>query len=188
SSAEFVWGPSCWHDIRGPVEGKHFVPKQALHVLKMLEDYLQHHETLPDVYIITPFKQIKKELQSYLKKALSSHEKLGTPLQEWLTHRIGTVHTFQGQEEKNVILVLGLSIDKSGAANWASSKPNLLNVALTRAQKRVYIVGCKETWGSLPFFSDALKDLESKPVVQANRAISLPSMQGDTYLKVPSYS
>ncbi|MFM5186413.1 AAA domain-containing protein [Aeromonas jandaei] len=188
SSAEFIWGPSCWHDIRGPVEGKHFVPKQALHVLKMLEDYLQHHETLPDVYIITPFKQVKKELQSYLKKALSSHEKLGAPLQEWLTHRIGTVHTFQGQEEKNVILVLGLSIDKSGAANWASSKPNLLNVALTRAQKRVYIVGCKETWGSLPFFSDALKDLESKPVVQVNRAISLPSMQGDTYLKVPSYS
>jgi superfamily I DNA and/or RNA helicase len=57
----------------------------------------------------------------------------------------------------------------------------------TRAQKRIYIVGCKETWGSLPFFSDALKALESKPVVQANRTISLPNIQADTYSKVPSY-
>ncbi|WP_323883499.1 DEAD/DEAH box helicase [Aeromonas caviae] len=172
---EFIWGPSSWHDIRGSVEGKHFVPQQASYVLNMLEGYLREYKALPDVYIITPFKQIKTELQSYLKEALSTKvsntPKQEAQLQELITRRIGTVHTFQGQEEKNVILVLGLSTESPGAANWASSKPNLLNVAVTRAQKRVYIVGCKETWGSLPFFSDALTALETKQPAQGFQVV-----------------
>lgn len=155
----FIWGPSCWFDIRGEVEGKHFVPEQAQHVLNMLDEYLRQHQALPDVYIITPFKRIKKKLQCYLQEALTSKlqndTRLKGQLQAWLAHRIGTVHTFQGKEEKNVILVLGLSAEHPGAANWASSKPNLLNVAVTRAKKRVYIVGCSETWASRPYFSDA---------------------------------
>ncbi|QFI56385.1 DEAD/DEAH box helicase [Aeromonas simiae] len=164
-ATEFLWGPSCWFDIRGQVEGKHFVPQQAQHVSNMLEAYLHQYQALPDVYIITPFKRIKKELQRYLSRALtpkvSHNTKLVKQLQELVTRRIGTVHTFQGQEEKNVILVLGLSKESPGAADWASSKPNLLNVAVTRAQKRVYIVGCAETWGCLPFFSDAYAALRT---------------------------
>ncbi|ACT08814.1 conserved hypothetical protein [Dickeya chrysanthemi Ech1591] len=175
----FLWGPSRWFDIRGKIEGKHFVPEQARHVLNMLEAYLQQHKALPDVYIITPFKRIKKELRCYLQETLSSHiqydDKLTSQLQEWLAHRIGTVHTFQGKEERNVILVLGLSTEHPGAANWASSKPNLLNVAVTRAQKRIYIVGCTETWANRPFFSDAHTAL----------ATALPKREGSKVALLP---
>ncbi len=53
-----------------------------------------------------------------------------------LNERVGTVHPFQGKEEKLVIFVLGAT-NSAGAATWASSKPNLLNFALIRAKKRV---------------------------------------------------
>jgi superfamily I DNA and/or RNA helicase len=55
---------------------------------------------------------------------------------EWLKSHIGTVHTFQGKEAKGVILCLGLDETTKGAANWASQKPNLLNIAITRAKHR----------------------------------------------------
>ena len=80
-------------------------------------------------------------------------------LREWLRERVGTVHTFQGKEEDNVILVLGLSEEAPGAADWASSKPNLLNVALTRAKKRIYVVGSVDIWADKKYFSEASRKL-----------------------------
>lgn len=39
-----------------------------------------------------------------------------------------------------------------GAAAWASSKPNLLNVALTRAKLRFVAVGDEKVWLGQPYF------------------------------------
>ncbi|GAA3710022.1 hypothetical protein GCM10022421_16630 [Oceanisphaera sediminis] len=179
--AEFIWGPSTWFDIRGEVQGRHFVPEQARHVLHMLDVYLREHGAFPDLYIITPFREIKKALQRYLKdvftKQIGHDVVLQKQLQELLSRRIGTVHTFQGREEKNVFLVLGLSQEHSGAANWASGTPNLLNVAVTRAQKRVYVIGCAATWGGLPFFADACAALMKAPRPQNTRPMPVPALK-----------
>lgn len=151
SEDDAVWGASCWFDIRGEREGKHFIPAQAYHVQKMIESWYEQHQKLPDVYIITPFKEIKKALKIMLKASMAGvpgHEK-------WLNGRIGTVHTFQGKEEENVIFVLGLSDENPGATSWASGKPNLLNVAITRAQKRIYIVGSTKIWAGCKYFETA---------------------------------
>ncbi|GKX59604.1 DEAD/DEAH box helicase [Leminorella grimontii] len=153
-----LWGNSCWFDVRGKAEGKHFVPEQARHVLSMLRVWLEAHSTLPDAYIISPFKQVKERLKQVLKDELRDVSGSG----EWIKERVGTVHTFQGKEEKNVIIVLGLSDETRGAAKWASSKPNLLNVAVTRAQKRVYIIGSKEIWSGCEYFNVANEKLETR--------------------------
>jgi hypothetical protein len=53
---------------------------------------------------------------------------------------VGTIHTYQGKESDIILLVLGgnvLNVFKEGALNWAASRPNLLNVAVTRARKRM---------------------------------------------------
>lgn len=153
---EFLWGTSCWFDVCGETDGKHFVPKQARHVLSMLRDWLEQNSTLPDIYIISPFKQVKNQLKHFLRAELCDIAGSG----KWINERIGTVHTFQGKEEKNVIFVLGLSDENRGAAKWASSKPNLLNVAVTRAQKRVYIVGSKDIWSGCQYFNVANEKLK----------------------------
>jgi superfamily I DNA and/or RNA helicase len=37
-----------------------------------------------------------------------------------------------------------------------------LNVALTRAQHRVYVIGDASLWGDLPYFDQVLPQLEKK--------------------------
>lgn len=155
-------GNSRWFNIEGPTEGKHFVPKQAEHVANILQKHIDKSGEQPNVYIIAPFKAVARGVHRHLSNALTPEVFGGrTALWEWLDRRVGTVHTFQGKEEDNVIFVLGLSADSPGAAAWASSKPNLLNVALTRAKKRAYVVGSLGIWGSKKYFSEAKDELSS---------------------------
>jgi superfamily I DNA and/or RNA helicase len=65
----------------------------------------------------------------------------------WPYERVGTVHTVQGREAEAVIFLLGApNPDQRGARSWAGSKPNLLNVAITRAKEAIYVVGNREQW------------------------------------------
>ncbi|MGB2553699.1 hypothetical protein ACPF04_11160, partial [Campylobacter sp. MOP51] len=66
-------------------------------------------------------------------------------------------HTMQGQEAVIIIFILGGG--SAGARAWASAKPNLLNVALTRAKHYIYIIGDRLAWGELRYFSVALNHI-----------------------------
>ncbi|RXE46472.1 DEAD/DEAH box helicase [Chromohalobacter israelensis] len=155
-------GDSRWFDVQGSVQGKHFVPAQAEQVARMLKPHIAKTGEPPSVYVISPFKAVANGVRQHLEWELPADVFGGrAKLSDWLRERVGTVHTFQGKEEDNVILVLGLSTDAPGASEWASSKPNLLNVALTRAKKRVYVVGSTGIWGSKKYFSEAKEALSS---------------------------
>ena len=153
-------GDSRWFEIDGPASDKHFVPAQAEKVASMLKPHIERTGEPPSVYVISPFKAIASGLRHRLEQALPAKAFGGREsLRTWLRERVGTVHTFQGKEEDSVILVLGLSSQAPGASEWASSKPNLLNVALTRAKKRVYVVGSTGIWGNKKYFSEAKEQL-----------------------------
>ena len=78
-------------------------------------------------------------------------------IKEWLYKHIGTIHTFQGKEADKVIIVLGVDSGEKGygAIQWASAKPNILNVAVTRAKRKLCIVGDKAKWANQPNFDVA---------------------------------
>ena len=88
-----------------------------------------------NIRIITPFKDVCRNLKG-----------------------AGTIHTMQGKEADVIIFVLGGAT--KGARAWAASKPNLLNVALTRAKEVIYIVGNRENWASLPYFEVAARKID----------------------------
>ena len=72
----------------------------------------------------------------------------------WVWEHVGTVHTVQGREAKTVFFVLGAQgSSQNGARYWAGGRPNLVNVAVTRAQTSLYVIGNRELWKSAGVFS-----------------------------------
>ena len=150
---------SYWVDVQGTMTGKgnQNVQEQNNQTIKLFELAWQKKGDFPNLYIITPFKKIgeelKKELFSVIKKelSLSTKDYTETQIGEWLKEHCGTVHTFQGKEADEVILVLGCdSSIGSGAAKWVGQKPNIINVAVSRAKYRLYVVGDYSQWSSIP--------------------------------------
>jgi hypothetical protein len=83
--------------------------------------------------------------------------------EDWVKKRVGTVHTFQGKEAEAVILMLGAGRGaRPGSRNWAGSRPNLLNVAATRAKRALYIVGNRQEWQGAGYFAEAAYRLDVK--------------------------
>lgn len=156
-------GTSAWVHIAGQAIHKQVVPEQVELVLVALVGLYQSFGELPPIYIISPFKEIKKDLierianLDHWRSIAGGFAKLPrkTVLRDWCREHIGTVHTFQGKEQSIVWMVLGCDKSTEGAANWASDKPNLLNVAITRAQHRFFLIGDINLWGGKPFFQKA---------------------------------
>lgn len=81
----------------------------------------------------------------------------------------GTVHTSQGREADVVFIVLGSRSGKrgEGSRSWVNGSSNLLNVAVSRAKRRVYVVGNLADWKNGTYTSRIAKDL---PVEASTRA------------------
>ncbi len=147
---------------KGVVEGRHFVQEHAEKIKEILINEINFSKTLPDIFVITPFSQISYLLNPFLFKHLINEVKKykeinSAEMREWLKNHVGTVHTFQGKQAEGVILCLGLDETTQGAANWASQKPNLLNVAITRAKYRFIAIGDKEIWLKQAYFNQLNK-------------------------------
>lgn len=152
-------GPSCWIKMGGKAEDKQVVPDQIEFACKVVMALYARNLQLPPLYIISPFRRIKQALSMKLKDKANWPSGKPVPkvrdLREWCNDHIGTVHTFQGKEESAVLMVLGCDSATENAAAWAAGKPNLLNVALTRAKHRFFMLGDEKIWSKLPYFSEA---------------------------------
>ncbi|MEH0021275.1 MAG: ATP-binding protein [Desulfobacter sp.] len=152
-------GGNQWVESTGRCIIRQYKQELGADVLDVLLTAVNAGDAIQDIYIITPFKAVKKELKAFLSrnrnkdmlvKAFGSDKK---GISGFIKSNIGTIHTFQGKENHTVILVLGCDRERQGGAFWAASRPNLLNVAVTRAKKRIIVVGDTEVWADKPYFS-----------------------------------
>ena len=55
--------------------------------------------------------------------------------------KVGTIHTFQGDEKDQIILCSGISeASQNGSFNWLKNNQELLNVATTRAKENLTLI------------------------------------------------
>jgi hypothetical protein len=135
-------------------------PAEGQVVVELLRRLSQRGVSAPDLYIISPFRDVADRLREHVGKS-GVLSLLGlTPRQQkdWGKERIGTVHTFQGKEADTVLVVLGASAEESrGSRGWAGGTPNILNVAATRARQALYIIGHYDRWADVGVFATAAR-------------------------------
>jgi hypothetical protein len=141
-----ILGKSGWFDINGTAASK-WCPDEGSLVVGLLEKLAAAGVQQPDVYIISPFRIVANELRRTLSEREDLFAQFGVDAREWLKDRVGTIHTFQGKEAEAVIAVLGAPMaSQQGARQWAGETPNILNVMVSRAKNRMYVVGSRAAW------------------------------------------
>jgi superfamily I DNA and/or RNA helicase len=156
-SERFVLEKSCWLDVKGNEIGSknHFVEKQGKKALELITDSFRKHGGRPDLFVISPFTTVIDGMKNMAKS--SPIQAYGDGAAQWLEENCGTVHRFQGREAGEVIFLLGCDAGARGAVNWV--KPNILNVAVTRAKYRLYIIGDSGVWRESGIFQLACDEL-----------------------------
>jgi len=179
-------GGSVWIDVAVQTGGpKHFIPEQAQIVRRIVLTYLDRglvgEDDLPRLFVISPFRSMADGLRSALVRDLVAQGLTAKAVTGWASASVGTVHTFQGRQRETVVLALGGTSD--GAIRWASGTPNILNVAVTRAQRRLYLVGDRRRWMQHELVAE-LAAIEAVPLDEAGQRLGLaerpsgPPVQG----------
>jgi len=151
-------GESAWFDVRSDSAAHPVVHDEINCLLDCLRQLsCEPNPNKAEIYVISPFRKVVNACLVHISKAkLKGIE-------------CGTVHTFQGKEAAIVFLVLGTAPGQSGAGarHWAANKPNLLNVAVTRAKCRLYVIGDASAWGGLAYFGELQRALSAHKIEQA---------------------
>ncbi|WP_162560950.1 DEAD/DEAH box helicase [Methylobacterium durans] len=158
SAIRDVLGPSHWVDVAGDRTEDKWVEAEGEAVLAMIQRLAEAGTPTLDLYVVSPFVIVARRLRERLLTSGLLERWTSDPY-GWTRDRIGTVHTVQGREADSVILVLGAPLSaQRGARGWAGATPNILNVAATRAQENLYVVGSRSAWQDAGVFRHLVQD------------------------------
>ena len=133
-------------------------PEEAALLVKYLANYLLHsREQAPDdsfgtVAVVSPYKHQVELLKEYIS---------ATPALQSFVNAIAvnTIDSFQGQERD----VVCISLVRSNVENSIGflSEIRRMNVAMTRARKKLIVIGDSATLAQLPFYGDFFEYAQS---------------------------
>lgn len=130
---------SSWLEVVSVESEGHWIPAEGRALEKLLHDLLNRGVQPEKLFLISPFRAVVRQLRQISTR--------------FPNIKVGTIHTVQGKEADVVILILGGDPNRPGAKQWASASPNLLNVAVSRAKRRLYVIGNREMWKGYQFFN-----------------------------------
>jgi hypothetical protein len=136
-------GANAWIDVGTSPSNGHWVPEEGRALQALLAELSAAGVPREDIRVISPFRRVVSGSRGVAQAAFD---------RKFAQNNVGTVHTVQGQEADVVVLVLGTGEENGRARSWAAEKPNLLNVAASRAKRRLYVIGNRERWQDLPHF------------------------------------
>jgi len=141
------YGQDSWYHVGSTESEGHWVPAEGGALQRMLSQLRDVGIPADQIRVISPFRLVAA-------KSADVHEAVFPEVtddqrRQW----VGTVHTMQGKEANVVILILGGDPARPGSRRFATEEPNLLNVAVSRARQRLYVIGNRDYWGGQPYFN-----------------------------------
>jgi ATP-dependent RNA/DNA helicase IGHMBP2 len=125
------------------------------HLTQLVSELSSHYSVteFPSIAVISPYKQ-----QIEVLKELLERTSYLSPYREKIS--VNTIDSFQGQERD----IVYISMTRSNADNSIGflSEIRRMNVAMTRARKKLVIVGDSATLSQLPFYSDFISYSEDQ--------------------------
>ena len=129
-------------------------PDEASFLFKYLEKFISGFQSVvnfPTIAVISPYREQIRLLKEQL---------LNTPaLQPYANYiSVNTIDSFQGQERDMVLISLARS-NKEGDIGFLADIRRM-NVAMTRAKKKLVVIGDSSTLARLPFYADLISYAE----------------------------
>jgi superfamily I DNA and/or RNA helicase len=158
-------GGNYWYDVQSAVAEGNWITAEGERLGWLLEQLRERGVPAAKIRVISPFRKVAERAADIHREVFAEVGKENR--EKW----VGTVHTMQGKEADVVILILGGNPARPRARTFATSKPNLLNVAVTRARRRLYVIGNHATWGNAPYFRVLARHTEVWPPVEYRESL-----------------
>ncbi len=149
----FIDTAGCGFDEK-PVGSSISNPEEASFLFKYLEKFVLNFKSssvFPTIAIISPYREQIHLLKEHL---INTPELLA--FTDYIS--VNTIDSFQGQERDMVIISMTRSNTDGGIGFLADIRR--MNVAMTRAKKKLVIIGDSSTLGRLPFYADMISYAE----------------------------
>lgn len=146
-------GTGYYEEIN-PESKSSFNREEAHLLMKHFNDYLSRIdrigklEEVLNIGIISPYKAQVEVIKEIFEEAYGDHEEIKSKV------AINTVDSFQGQERDIIYISLVRSNEKSIIGFLSDTRR--MNVAITRAKKKLVIIGDSGTIGTHPFYEKFL--------------------------------
>jgi hypothetical protein len=152
-------GENLWLDVPSGQSRGNWVPAEGQALAAVLDELAVEGVKTEEIRVISPFRDVVRGSKDIARRTFG---------RAFAAKNVGTVHTVQGQEADVIILVLGSAPRNERARAWAAEKPNLLNVAVSRAKRRLYVIGDHRRWSVQPYFDVLASTIEHRPAPEAD--------------------
>ena len=142
--------------ISNPEEAA-FLIKHILRLAALLKEHYSK-DNFPTIGVISPYRQ-----QVLLMKEYFGHARELAGLSDRIS--INTIDSFQGQE-RDIICISMCRSNANGEIGFLSDTRRM-NVAMTRAKKKLIVVGDSATLSRFPFYADFITYSEEKNAYQS---------------------
>jgi hypothetical protein len=126
--------PSAWIDTPAPEAQGPCQQRECAQLDALLAELATAGFPMSEVMALTPFRDVAGQLRG------RAHAYPGLTA--------GTVRVAAARQADVVILVLGGDPSRTAVRRWAARRPNLINVAVGRARRRLYVIGDRELWSA----------------------------------------
>ena len=117
------------YDVEGNIRNNINL-EEVTAVCEIIQNLVNQGYSLEDIGVISAFRAQANALEESITKKFPQFKKKS----------VGTIHTFQGSEKKVIILSTKVCRSQNNV-RWINRRPNLLNVAVSRAKELFILVG-----------------------------------------------